>query len=54
MLEDFVKRALPKTTIIMKKDSIDLNKFLTNGTIPGIEFDDDLFVSSEKTFKIYR
>lgn len=46
VLLDFVKLALPETTIIVQKDSKELDKFLINGTNVGIEFDDDLIVSS--------
>ena len=46
VLLEFVKRALPKTSIIVQRNSKELDKFLINGTNPGVEFDDDLLVSS--------
>ncbi|CAO1409831.1 unnamed protein product [Diamesa hyperborea] len=52
VLLDFVKRALPKTAIIVQKNSKELEKFLINGANPGVEFDDDLFNKNELPNKL--
>ncbi|CAO1393715.1 unnamed protein product [Diamesa tonsa] len=53
VLLDFVKRALPKTAIIVQKNSKELEKFLINGANPGVEFDDDLFNKNELPNKLH-